>query len=157
MEPVIVQARVRDAEAILKLQYLCYQTEAALYDDYTIAPLTQSLSDFLFEYDTHSILVARYGEEIVGSVRGQLRENTCHIGRLIVHPRLQGRGLGKKLMSSIEEYFRSATRYELFTGHRSEGNLHLYRKLGYTLFREETVSPQLRLVFLEKQGISTPS
>lgn len=157
MEPVIVQARVRDAEAILKLQYLCYQTEAALYDDYTIAPLTQSLSDFLFEYDTHSILVARCGEEIVGSVRGQLREDTCHIGRLIVHPRLQGRGLGKKLMSSIEEHLRNATRYELFTGHRSEGNLHLYRKSGYTPFREETVSPQLRLVFLEKQRISTPS
>jgi GNAT superfamily N-acetyltransferase len=157
MEPIIVQARVRDAEAILKLQYLCYQTEAALYDDYTIAPLTQSLSDFLFEYDTHCILVARLGEEIVGSVRGQLRENTCHIGRLMVHPRLQGHGLGTQLMYAIEEHFRSATRYELFTGYQSEANLHLYRKLRYTLLREETVSPQLRFVLLEKQGASIPS
>ena len=157
MEPIIVQARVRDAEAILKLQYFCYQTEAALYDDYTIAPLTQSLSDFLLEYDTHCILVARRGEEIVGSVRGHLREETCHIGRLMVHPRLQGHGLGTKLMCAIEEHFHSATRYELFTGHQSEGNLHLYRKLGYTPLREEIVSPQVRLVFLEKQGRSTPS
>lgn len=157
MEPIIVQARVRDAEAILKLQYLCYQAVAALYDDYTLAPLTQSLSDFLCEYDTHFILVARIGEEIVGSVRGQLREDTCHIGRLMVHPRLQGRGLGTKLMDAIEEHFRSATRFELFTGYRSEENLHLYRKLGYTLFREETISPRRRLVFLEKQGASIPS
>lgn len=157
MEPVIVRARVRDAEAILKLQYLCYQTEAALYNDYTLAPLTQTLSDFLFEYDTHTILVARLGEEIVGSVRGQLREDICHIGRLIVHPRLQGHGLGTKLMYAIEEHFSSAARYELFTGYQSEGNLHLYRKLGYTLFREETVSPQLRLVFLEKPGVSIHS
>lgn len=156
MEPIIVQARVRDAEAILKLQYLCYQTEAALYEDYTMAPLTQSLTDLLSEYDTHSILVARLGEEIVGSVRGQLRENVCHIGRLIVHPRLQGRGLGTKLMNAMEKLFCNATRYELFTGSQSEGNLHLYQKLGYTLFREETVSPQLRLVFLEKQGVSIP-
>ena len=35
MDPIILQARVRDAEAILKLQYLCYQTEAALYGNYT--------------------------------------------------------------------------------------------------------------------------
>lgn len=157
MEPIIAQARVRDAEALLKLQYLCYQTEAALYEDYTIAPLTQSLTDLLSEYDTHAILVARLGEEIVGSVRGQLREDACHIGRLIVHPWLQGRGLGTKLLHAMEERFRSATRYELFTGSRSEGNLHLYRKLGYAFLREETVSPQLRLIFLEKQGASNPS
>ncbi len=156
MEPIILQARVRDAEALLKLQYLCYQTEAALYDDYTMAPLTQALTDLLSEYDTHSILVARLGEEIVGSVRGQLREGTCHIGRLIVHPRLQRRGLGTKLMYAIEEHFSNATRYELFTGYRSKDNLHLYQKLGYTLFREETVSPQVRLVFLEKQRVSIP-
>ncbi len=157
MEPVIVPARVRDAEAILKLQYLCYQKVAALYNDYTLEPLTQSLADFLCEYDTHCILVARLGEEIVGSVRGHLSEGTCHIGRLMVHPRMQGHGLGTKLMEAIEGHFHNATRYELFTGYRSEENLHLYRKLGYTLFREKTISPQRRLVFLEKQGISTSS
>ncbi|GHO97686.1 hypothetical protein KSF_077340 [Reticulibacter mediterranei] len=151
MEPIIMQARVRDAETILKLQYLCYQTQAALYNDYTLPPLTESLTALLFEYDTHSILVARLGEEVVGSVRGQLREGTCHIGRLIVHPRLQGHGLGTRLMYAIEGHFHSATRYELFTGYRSERNLHLYHKLGYTRFREETVSPQLRFVYLEKQ------
>ena len=36
MELPIEQACVRDAERILKLQYLCYQTEAELYDDYAI-------------------------------------------------------------------------------------------------------------------------
>jgi ribosomal protein S18 acetylase RimI-like enzyme len=157
MEPIILPARVREAEAILKLQYLCYQTEAALYDDYTIAPLTQSLTDLLCEYDTHALLVARFGEEIVGSVRGQQRSETCYIGRLIVHPRFQRRGLGTRLMHAIEEHFGHAARYELFTGHQSEDNLRLYRKLGYTRFREETISPQLRLVFLEKQDAFTLS
>jgi hypothetical protein len=47
MEHLVVPARVRDAEALLKLQYLCYQTEAALYSDYTIAPLVQSLAELL--------------------------------------------------------------------------------------------------------------
>ncbi len=60
-------------------------------------------------------------------------------------------------MYAIEDHFRRATRYELFTGYRSERNLHLYHTLGYTRFREETVSPPLRFVFLEKQGVSIPS
>jgi ribosomal protein S18 acetylase RimI-like enzyme len=150
METHIVPARVRDAEAILKLQYLCYQTEAALYDDYTIAPLVQPLTGLLAEYDTHHILVVQYGKEVVGSVRGQLVDGTCHIGRLCVHPRLQGRGLGTQLMQAIETDFIEAKRYELFTGHRSEQNLRLYRRLGYTDFREVTVSLNLRLIYLEK-------
>jgi ribosomal protein S18 acetylase RimI-like enzyme len=67
----------------------------------------------------------------VGSVRGRLEGDTCHIGRLVVHPRLQRRGIGARLMREIEGRFPKARRYELFTGHLSEGNLRLYRRLGY--------------------------
>jgi hypothetical protein len=80
MEPIIIPARIRDAESILKLQYLCYQREAALYDDYTTTPLTQSLMNLLLEYDTHRILAMLLGEEVIGSVRGRLDEHTCHRG-----------------------------------------------------------------------------
>jgi ribosomal protein S18 acetylase RimI-like enzyme len=153
MELLVVPARVRDAEALLKLQYLCYQTEAALYDDYTIPPLVQSLTQLLAEYDTHRILAIRLGEEVIASVRGQLVDGTGHIGRLIVHPRLQHRGLGTRLMHALEEYFSAADRYELFTGHRSEQNLRLYRRLGYTDFREEVASPALRIIYLEKRNV----
>ncbi len=146
-------ALVREAEHILKLQYLCYQSEATLYDDYTLAPLTQTLADLLSDYDTHHILVARLGAEVVGSIRGRLVDDTCHVGRLIVHPRLQRRGLGARLMCALEEQV-AADRYELFTGHRSEGNLRLYRHLGYTVVREDAVAPHIRLVYLEKHHTS---
>jgi hypothetical protein len=43
-----------------------------------------------------------------------------------------------------------ASRYELFTGHKSKRNLYLYKKLGYCEFRREKVSENLSLVFLEK-------
>ena len=150
MEVEIGPARTRDAEEILGLQFLCYQSEAELYDDYEIPPLTQSLPDLLREYDESLILAARLQDEVVGSVRGHVENGTCHIGRLIVHPRLRRRGLGARLMREIEDHFATANRYELFTGHLSEDNLRLYNRLGYSEFRREVASPRLQLVYLEK-------
>ncbi len=151
MEDVeIGPARVEEAEQILKLQRLSYQTEAALYDDWTLPPLTQTLRELLEHYDDHTILVARLGDEVVGSVRAHLEDGTCQVGRLVVHPRLQRRGLGTRLMREIEASFPEAERFELFTGHLSEGNLRLYRSLGYEEVREEAISPTLRLVYLRK-------
>ncbi|MDX6313513.1 MAG: hypothetical protein QOF44_2977, partial [Streptomyces sp.] len=40
MSVTISTATEGDAESILKLQYLAYQSEAALYGDYSIEPLT---------------------------------------------------------------------------------------------------------------------
>jgi ribosomal protein S18 acetylase RimI-like enzyme len=85
-------------------------------------------------------------------VRARLDDGTCHVGRLVVHPRLQRRGLGTRLMREIEASYPDARRYELFTGHLSAANLRLYRRLGYQEFREDAVSPALRLVYLEKPG-----
>jgi ribosomal protein S18 acetylase RimI-like enzyme len=146
----IGQARVRDAEALLKLQYLCYQTEAELYDDYRIPPLTQTLWSLLEEFDTHEVLAVRFGDEVVGSVRGLEEGGTCYVGRLIVHPRFRRRGLATRLLREIEDRFAGADRFELFTGHLSESNLRLYNRLGYAEFRRETASPRLQLVYLAK-------
>jgi hypothetical protein len=38
-------AIIEDAEAILALQRLAYQSEAVIYDDFTLPPLTESLED----------------------------------------------------------------------------------------------------------------
>ncbi len=142
--------RFHDAEQLLKLQFLCYQSEAALYDDYNIAPLKQPLTDLLSDLNTHTVLGAYLGDELVGSVRAQDRTDGVHLGRLIVHPRLQGQGLGSRLLHGVEAACMGAQRFELFTGHRSEGNLRLYRRLGYVEFKREVTSPALTLVYLEK-------
>ena len=151
LDPAIEPARIGDAEQILALQHLCYQAEAERYADYALPPLTQTLPSLLSEYDTHTILVARLGDRDVGSVRGRLADGSCLVGRLMVHPHVQRRGLGTRLMRAIEERFAACDRFELFTGHLSKGNLRLYQRLGYTTFREESVSARLRLVHLEKR------
>jgi ribosomal protein S18 acetylase RimI-like enzyme len=147
---VIRKAAVENAEEILDLQKLAYQSEAAIYDDYNIPPLTQSLEEIRDDFENMVFLVAEINGKIIGSVRAFAKSGTCHIGRLIVHPDYQNQGIGTQLLSKIEEMFSKSRRFELFTGHRSEKNLYLYQKLGYNTFREETVTKELKLVYLEK-------
>lgn len=84
-------ANEEDAEQILKLQYLGYQSEAELYGDWAIEPLTQTLEHLRAELAERHVLVARLGEEIVGTVRGSVDEHgTAHVHRLVVHPGCSG-------------------------------------------------------------------
>jgi GNAT superfamily N-acetyltransferase len=147
---IITQATAADAAEILDLQKLAYQSEAAIYQDYGIPPLTQTLAEIEAEMQNQLFLKAVAAGLIVGSVRAYLEQGTCCIGRLIVHPAYQNRGLGTKLMAEIGACFPDAQRYELFTGHRSARNLYLYQKLGYRPVRSERVSEKLTMVFLEK-------
>jgi ribosomal protein S18 acetylase RimI-like enzyme len=143
-----------DAPELLALQRLCYQREAELYHDFAIAPLTQALGGLRQDLASQVVLVAREEGEISGSVRGRLDGATCHAGRLIVHPRCERRGIGSRLMAALEAAVPEAARFELFTGHLSEGNLRLYVRLGYREFRRQAVSEKLTLVFLEKPRAS---
>lgn len=147
---LIEPANVEDLEEILSLQKLAYSGEAAIYNDYTIPPLTQTLDETRVEFENQFFLKASVNGRIIGSVRAYMQQETCFIGKLIVHPDFQNRGIGTRLMKEIEQRFRQASRYELFTGYKSERNLHLYQKLGYKEFRRESITDKVTLVFLEK-------
>ncbi|MGW1835260.1 GNAT family N-acetyltransferase [Streptomyces sp. BBFR2] len=155
----ISAATDQDAEQILKLQYLCYQPEAALYDDYGIEPLTQTLAGLREELATGCVVVARLGDEVVGSARGTVdADGTARIGKLIVHPRLQRHGLGGRLLAAVEARLsaeRAATRYRLLAGHRGDGGLRLYRSHGYAPVATEETGRRLGRVTLEKQAYVT--
>jgi len=94
--------------------------------------------------------VARAGPRVVGAVRGRVEGSVCHVGRLVVAPDMQGLGIGRRLLLAVESRVQAAV-FTLFTGHRSAGNLALYRKVGYALAREERVADTLTLVHLEKR------
>ncbi|MFB7916938.1 GNAT family N-acetyltransferase [Streptomyces sp. NPDC056061] len=156
MSVIISAATAQDAEEILKLQYLCFQSEAELYGNYRIDPLVQTLDSVRAEIATQLVFVARLGDEVVGSVRGSTdRDGTGQIARLCVHPRLQGHGLGARLLRAAESGLadeRSATRFRLHTGHRSEGNLRLYQRAGYTAVGNEKGGDGVLMILLEKDA-----
>jgi len=147
---LIERAQVEDAAIILNLQKLAYLSEAEIYNNKSIPPLTQTLEEIRAEFDNQIFLKALIDERIVGSVRAYQTEGTCHIGRLVVHPKFQNRGIGSRLMNEIEGAFEKAKRLELFTGDNSERNLYLYHKLGYREFRRKNFQDSFVLVFLEK-------
>jgi len=147
----VERASPEDAEAILELQKLAYQSEARLYGDESLPPLTQTLQSLREEFAASIVLKLTDAGHLIGSVRAREVEGVCHVGRLIVRPDLQGRGAGTMLMRHIEAAFPDANAFELFTGSRSEGNLRLYERLGYRRSREKVLSPAVTLLFLEKR------
>ena len=135
----ISRAGIADAAEILELQKLAFQSQAILYDYWSMPPLTQTLEEIMEEFSRLRFLKATESGRIIGAVRASLDDGTCHIGRLIVHPEFQNRGIGTLLMQAIEAEFPDAQRYELFTGSKSERNIHLYERLGYSIIRREPV------------------
>ncbi|MFB6956311.1 GNAT family N-acetyltransferase [Streptomyces sp. NPDC056309] len=154
MSVTISAAAEQDAEQIFRLQYLCFQSEAALYGNYRIDPLVESLDSIRHELAADCVFVARLGDEVVGSVRGRVAEDgAALISKLCVHPRLQGHGIGARLLRAAEAALaaeRGATRFRLHTGHRSEGNLRLYRRVGYQVVGTSQGADGVPMIILEK-------
>jgi len=149
IEYKIMKAEKADATKILRVQYAAYQSEAALYNDYSIQPLMQTVEQITDEICDGVVLKAVNDGRIIGSVRAREKENTIYIGKLIVLPEYQNLGIGKSLLRAIEDAFRGK-RYELFTGEKSEKNIILYEKCGYIRLKKEEVDQGLVHIYLEK-------
>jgi ribosomal protein S18 acetylase RimI-like enzyme len=86
---------------------------------------------------TRRVVVARRGEQIVGTVQLDLdtppnQQHRAAVAKLLVHPDSQRRGIGRALMIAVEEIARSAgkTLLTLDTVSGSSAEL-LYTSLGY--------------------------
>lgn len=150
MQINILKAQKSDLPTILQLQKDCYLSEAEIYKDFQIQPLTQDLESLEKEFENSIILKSVMNGEIVGSIRGYVSDDTAYIGKLIVRSDHQNKGIGRQLMDAIELSFADCKRIELFTGFKSEKNLYLYNKLGYKEFKSKIMDVNLTLVYLEK-------
>ena len=147
---VILTAERDDLPEILRLQYLAYQSEAALFGSKDIPPLKQTIEELTAEYEDGMILKAVNPQQsIIGSVRARAQNGTVLIGKLMVHPDYRRRGLGSKLLEEIAQKF-PEQRCELFTSTRSKDNILLYQRRGYRQFKTETVDEKLQFVYMEK-------
>jgi len=147
---VIVKADINDAVKVLELQKIAYQSEAEIYNDYSLRPLTQTLEELNEDFSKMTFLKCVINDNIVGSVRAYRQGDTCYVSRVMVHPRFQNMGIGAKLMKAIEEQFQGVKRYESFTWHKSKRNIYFYKRRGYQQFKVEKYNPRIDLVYMEK-------
>jgi ech hydrogenase subunit C len=150
---VIRHAAIGDAPEIFALQKVVYNHEAEMYNDYSLAPLTQSLQEMAAQFASRVFFKAVVNGKIIGSIRGGCEGDTVHVSRLIVHPYFWRRGIGTKLIKAIEAEFPDAPRFETFTGQKSRYTMGPYQSLGYSAFRTEKASEQRERVYLEKKRV----
>ncbi|WP_148614491.1 tRNA (guanosine(37)-N1)-methyltransferase TrmD [Nocardioides rubriscoriae] len=157
----IVPATRADAGELLTLQRACWLQEAIANDDVAGIPaLRESLDDVLAWLQTWTTFVVRVptdGGRLVGAVRGRLVVDddrggrAWDIGRIMVAPDLQGRGLGRVLLEHVQAVAPpEATSYVLFTGHRSTDNIRMYKKAGFRL-RPDLEAPPLAVVMTKRR------
>jgi tRNA (guanine37-N1)-methyltransferase len=147
----IVPARPGDAGELLTLQRACWLQEALANDSLTDIPaIHESLEEVQEWMATWSTWVVRSEGRLVGAVRGRLEPSpggpVWDIGRIMVAPDLQGRGLGRQLLEHIQAVAApEATSYVLFTGARSTDNIRMYKKAGFRV-RTDLEAPPLAVV-----------
>ena len=134
-------AVLADAGELYTLQRACWLQEMEANPGVDIPALQEGLDDvrrWLGEWTTLVVREPTSGR-LLGAVRG--RVDTHHdpagewdIGRVMVAPDLQGRGLGRALLELVEQAAPpEVTTYVLFTGAGSVDNLRMYKKAGYRL------------------------
>ncbi len=141
-----------DAGELLTLQRACWVQEAIANDSVTGIPaLAESLDDVRRWLGEWSTWVVRVEGRLVGAVRGRMEGEAWDIGRIMVVPDLQGRGLGRLLLEHVQDAAPpEATSYVLFTGHRSVDNIRMYRRAGFRL-RPDLAPPPLAVVMTKRR------
>jgi ribosomal protein S18 acetylase RimI-like enzyme len=94
----------------------------------------KTLESIQEDFNTYEFYKMVADDRIVGALKIRMTENNVlWIGRLIVHPEFQNRGLGKALMRYMEQKSDSATGFELYTGSKSTRNIRFYESLGFSI------------------------
>lgn len=141
-----------DAGEVLTLQRAAFVQEARIYDAPSLPALTQTLESLESELRENLGFVAHLGPRMVGAVRAQRDGELLLIGRLVIAPDVQGRGIGSRLLAAVERRGADAgaSVAELFTGSLSEANLRLYLREGYRESQRVPGDDGVEQVFLRK-------
>ena len=137
---------------LLTLRRAAFVTEAQQVGDPNIPPLTQTLQELREDVAREDVVTlgAWAGHRLVGSIRIEVEGNKATLGRLVVAPDQQGRGIGTSLLfalvprlpESVEEIWVSTSR-------DSAQSISLYAEHGFEEQRDETAGA-LTQVYLRR-------
>lgn len=99
-------AGINDLPELLVLQKKAFKPVADKLGWAEIPQMTDTLENCIAEFGKETILkMLSDDNRIIGSVRGYVEDNSLYIGRLMIDPDYQGKGLGRKLQRELESMF----------------------------------------------------
>ena len=107
MKLTLQEARKEHIDEICNLVNLAYRGESGWTKETDLVSgdrsSTTEIQDYISNHNTH-LLVAIEKGEIVSCICIEENEGSAYIGLFAVHPKMQGYGLGKIILSQAENY-----------------------------------------------------
>jgi len=143
-------ATIQDVPALLDLQRKAFGPlcEQLGWDD---APILSESLEYLYEQFSQctTLKVENEDRQIVGSVNGKVADGSLYIGRLMVLPEYQQRGIGKCLFREIQSRLPHCRAW-LCTCQQIRPPYDFYLREGFKPYQSEIVGPGLTWVYMEK-------
>lgn len=135
----IFLATEEDLKELLEIQHLSFMSEAQNMNNYDIQPIKETLDELRVRFNKSTIFKLVSDGKIIGSIAGTLNGDTCHIGKLFVHPDYRGNGYSNDLISYLFNYFSDVQFFEVYTSAESELNLYFYNKHGFKEIKRDYI------------------
>jgi ribosomal protein S18 acetylase RimI-like enzyme len=147
-EAALRRATAADADKLTMLARAAYARHVAVIGREPM-PMTADWAKLLSEQEIW--IVDGPTDEMMASLALEVQADHVMVWSVAVAPAHQQRGLGRRLMAFAETRARELQRPELrlFTNARMEGNIALYRRLGYSETRREDLADRV-LVHMSK-------
>lgn len=130
---------IEEIRILARDSFEMYTKNAAITE--LIAPLEETYEEVKKAIQTTEVFVALYNEEVIGSVRIQIKtDNTAYLSRFGVSASHQNNGIGKILMNAIDNYMKelNITCLYLHTASRMFSLIRFYYGRGFYI--ESTTS-----------------
>ena len=127
----IAPAISEDAIVIHEIQMRAFAEEGRLSETVEIPPLMESVESIENLIESQTVLVAKEGDQIVGSARGVVEGSVCTIRGVLVEPSHHGQGIGASLLHAVEQQHPGIECFELTTNTLVPGNVQFYERRGY--------------------------
>ena len=138
-----------DARRVLDIQRRAYRVEAELISFDGIPPLHETLDELIAQ--PLCWLGIRTSGRIVAALGYTLDAGICDIDRLVVDPKLFGKGYGSALVAALLDH----PRITVSTGTANLPARRLYEKLGFRALGEIEIAPGVTVTRYERRDEST--
>lgn len=132
------------AEQIWYLQHAAYRAEAALIGFSALPPLMETVADIRRLEETFYGIRDEHGG-LAAAISLETEGDTVTICRLMVHPDRFRQGLGRRLLSHVEQVCDTAARLRVTAAANNEPAVRLYASMGFVPVATRSPVPGLSL------------